>query len=195
MKELTQDPDKWSVEEIKDKLDAKHDVLFPKKAVANNNGKVGLFGGQVKIKCNKCGQWDHCHKSQNCPSSGGNKSGGNSGNGGGKGKGKHKSSSGKPGDQTKDKSKLECWHCKKKGHVWADCWELKKKREGNQEHGNATIEEVVLLAVEPNEEEAEECYSFASVSDSFFDLFGSGESNGDSYTIVSLEEFVFDDKE
>jgi hypothetical protein len=86
MKELTQDPDKWSVEEIKDKLDARHDVLFPKKAGANTDGKVGLFGGQVKIKCNKCGQWDH--KSQNCPSSSGNKKsgGGNSGNGGGKGK-------------------------------------------------------------------------------------------------------------
>jgi hypothetical protein len=91
---------------------------------------------------------------------------------------------------------LECWHCKKKGHVRADCWDLKKKREGNQEYGNATIEEVVLLAVEPNENGEEECYSFASVSDSFFDSFGSDESNGtDSYTVVSLEAFVFDDEE
>jgi hypothetical protein len=187
MKELTNDPDSWTVEAIKDDLDERHDVLFPKKAGAND-GKVGLYGGgQVKIKCNKCGQWDH--KSQNCPNSKKTGSGGGNGSGNNHWKNKKKSNQSKT---TSDKSNLECWHCKKKGHIWADCWDLKKKREGNQEHGNATIEEVVLLAVEPNEE-AEECYSFASVSDSFFDLFGSGESNADSYTIVSLEEFVFDD--
>jgi hypothetical protein len=50
MKELTQDPDTWTVEEIKDELDARHDVKFPKKAGANTDGEVGLFGGKVKIK-------------------------------------------------------------------------------------------------------------------------------------------------
>lgn len=172
MKELTADPDSWTVEAIKDDLDERHDVLFPKKA-GTNDGEVGLPAfGQVKIKCNKCGQWDH--KSQNCPNNG-KQSGGNGG-GGGNGKGKHKS--GKTGDQARDKSKLECWHCKKKGHIRADCWDLKKKREGNQEQGNAAQEEVVLAVVESTEE-AEECYSFASVGDSFFDSFGSGASKAD----------------
>jgi hypothetical protein len=56
---------------------------------------------------------------------------------------------------------------------------------------------VVLSAVEPNEEEAEECYSFASIDDSFFDSLGSGSgaSKEDSYTVVSLEEYVFDNEE
>ena len=191
MKELTRDPDTWAIEEIKDDLDERHDVLFPKKT-GSNDGEVGLPAfGQVKIQCGKCGKWDH--KSQNCPNTDKKPTGGGGGGGGGN-KWKNKKKSNQDKSKGGDKSNLECWHCKKKGHVRADCWDLKKKRENNQEQGNTAREEIVLAAVEPIEE-AEECYSFASMSDSFFDSFGCGSRGGRScgggHCHVGVAGFVY----
>ena len=142
MEELTKDPDSWSIEDIADKLDERHDALFPKDGTTND-GEVGLSAQQVKVKCHKCGQWGH--KSFRCPNSG--KGGNGKGKGNGKGGDKSKSKDKDKDSSTKDKSKLECWHCKKTGHVRADCWELKKKREDQQEQGAITTE-LVLAGME-----------------------------------------------
>jgi hypothetical protein len=166
MEELTKDPNSWSIEDIADKLDERHDALFPQDG-STTNGEVGLSAHQVKAKCNKCGRWGH--KSHKCPDSGKKK-----GKGGGNGddKGGDKSKSKDKDSSTKDKSKLECWYCKKTGHVRADCWELKKKRESQQEQG-AIANELVLTGMEtPPDDEDEECFT---VDDSFFDNFGSSD--------------------
>jgi hypothetical protein len=66
MDDLSKDKDSWSIEDISDKLDERHDALFPTDGGMADE-EVGLDAHQVDIKCHKCVNWGH--KSYKCPDS------------------------------------------------------------------------------------------------------------------------------
>ena len=120
-KEVENDTMKTQLELLLE-LIKEHKRLFPEFQNKKNDTALAV-GGQVKVKCFKCGEWGH--KSNKCPTKK-------------KKKGKDKSKPKKDKDDSgngsgSDNGGKRCHYCKKKGHIKKDCFKWKAKKESQGE--------------------------------------------------------------
>lgn len=116
------------------------------KSAGGGNPKTGdvgpaACGKQPKKRCHNCGKWGH-----NCNEGGNNNN--NNKRGGGNNRNPFRNRCENPSNSIggNPHRNLECRHCKKKGQIKKNCFELqaKKKREGEDISNNG---EIALMAI------------------------------------------------